>query len=202
MKKLVFLLLFFSLATVYGQNTAIQLIPQPVEIQQSDGSFMLTKTSTIGFDGQQSSKIAEMLSQKLNLSTGFSIKPQQDKAGSIQFNLNKAPVAQIGKEGYTLVSSSKVVVITANDPAGLFYGMQTLLQLLPKEIESKTIINMTWTLPIVKIKDYPRFGWRGIMLDVSRNFFSKEDVKLYIDQIARYKYNTLHWHLRSEERRV
>src|ERR1035437_10114231 len=100
MKKLVFLLLFFSLATVYGQNTAIQLIPQPVEIQQSDGSFMLTKTSTLGFDGQQSRKIAEMLSQKLNLSTGFSIKPQQDKAGSIQFNLNEVPVTQIGKEGY------------------------------------------------------------------------------------------------------
>ena len=198
MKKLVFLLLFFSLATVYGQNTAIQLIPQPVEIQQSDGSFMLTKTSTIGFDGQQSSKIAEMLSQKLNLSTGFSIKPQQDKAGSIQFNLNKVPVTQIGKEGYTLVSSPKGVVITANDPAGLFYGMQTLLQLFPKEIENKTAVNMTWTIPSVKITDYPRFAWRGIMLDVSRNFFTKDEVKQYIDQIARYKFNTLHWHLTDD----
>src|SRR5664279_1568516 len=83
MKKLVLLLLFFSLATVYGQNPAIQLIPQPVEIQQSDGSFLLTKTATIGFDNQQSSKIAGMLSQKLNLSTGFSIKAQQGNAGSI-----------------------------------------------------------------------------------------------------------------------
>jgi hexosaminidase len=198
MKKLVLLLLFFSLATVYGQNPAIQIIPQPVEIQQSDGSFVLTKTSTIGFDNQQSRKIAEMLSWKLNLSTGFSIKPQQDKAGSIQFNLNNVPVTLIGKEGYTLVSSSKGVVITANEPAGLFYGMQTLLQLLPKEIESKMAINMTWTIPSVKITDYPRFGWRGIMLDVSRNFFTKEEVKQYIDQIARYKFNTLHWHLTDD----
>jgi len=198
MKKLVLLLLFFSLATVYGQNPVIQLIPQPVEIQQSDGSFVLTKTSTIGFDSQQSRKIAEMLSWKLNLSTGFSIKPQQDKAGSIQFNLNKVPVTLIGKEGYTLVSSPKGVVITANEPAGLFYGMQTLLQLLPKEIESKTAVNMTWTIPSVKITDYPRFGWRGIMLDVSRNFFTKEEVKLYIDQISRYKFNTLHWHLTDD----
>ena len=198
MKKLIFLLLLFSLATVYGQNPAIQLIPQPVEIQQSEGVFVLTKTSTIGFDSQESRKIAEMLSQKLNRSTGFSFKPQQDKAGSIQFNLNKAPVAQIGKEGYTLVSSSKGVVITANKPAGLFYGMQTLLQLLPKEIESKTPITMTWSVPSVKITDYPRFGWRGIMLDVSRNFFTKEEVKLYIDQIARYKYNTFHWHLTDD----
>ena len=139
-----------------------------------------------------------MLSQKLNLSTGFSIKAQQDKAGSIQFNLNKAPVAQIGKEGYILESSPKGVVIAANAPAGLFYGMQTLLQLLPKEIESKTAINMTWTMPSVKITDYPRFGWRGIMLDVSRNFFTKEEVKLYIDQIAKYKYNTFHWHLTDD----
>ena len=198
MKKLIFLLLLFSLATVYGQNPAIQLIPQPVEIQQSEGVFVLTKTSTIGFDSQESRKIAEMLSQKLNRSTGFSFKPQQDKAGSIQFNLNKAPVAQIGKEGYTLVSSSKGVVITANKPAGLFYGMQTLLQLLPKEIESKTPITITWSVPSVKITDYPRFGWRGIMLDVSRNFFTKEEVKLYIDQIARYKYNTFHWHLTDD----
>jgi len=198
MKKLIFLLLLFSLAMVYGQKPAIQLIPQPVEIQQSEGVFVLTKTSTIGFDSQESRKIAEMLSQKLNRATGFSFKPQQDKAGSIQFNLNKAPLAQIGKEGYTLVSSSKGVVITANKPAGLFYGMQTLLQLLPKEIESKTPITITWSVPSVKITDYPRFGWRGIMLDVSRNFFTKEEVKLYIDQIARYKYNTFHWHLTDD----
>jgi len=67
-----------------------------------------------------------------------------------------------------------------------------------KEIESKTVVNMTWTIPSVKITDYPRFGWRGIMLDVSRNFFTKEEVKQYIDQIARYKFNTLHWHLTDD----
>jgi hexosaminidase len=198
MKKLIFLTLFFSLATVYGQNPAIQLIPQPVDIQQSDGSFTLTKTSTIGFDGQQSRKVAEMLSQKLSLSTGFLIKTQQDNAGSIQFSLNKVPVPQIGKEGYTLVSSPKGVVITANDPAGLFYGMQTLLQLFPKEIESKTAVSMIWTIPSVKITDYPRFGWRGMMLDVSRNFFTKEEVKQYLDEMARYKFNTFHWHLTDD----
>ena len=198
MKKLFLLLLFFSFVTVYGQNPANELIPQPAELQLSEGSFLLTNTSTIGFDSQESRIVAEMFSQKLNLSTGFSIKPQQDKAGSIQFNLNKVKVAQIGKEGYTLISSPNGVVITANEPAGLFYGMQTLLQLLPKEVESKIAINMTWSIPYVKITDYPRFGWRGIMLDVSRNFFTKEEVKQYIDQISRYKYNTLHWHLTDD----
>ena len=198
MKKLFLLLLFFSFVTVYGQNPANELIPQPAELQLSEGSFLLTNASTIGFDSQESRIVAEMFSQKLNLSTGFSIKPQQDKAGSIQFNLNKVKIAQIGKEGYTLISSPNGVVITANEPAGLFYGMQTLLQLLPKEVESKIAINMTWSIPYVKITDYPRFGWRGIMLDVSRNFFTKEEVKQYIDQISRYKYNTLHWHLTDD----
>jgi hexosaminidase len=108
------------------------------------------------------------------------------------------PIAQIGKEGYTLESSHKHVVITANTPAGLFYGVQTLLQLLPNEIESKTAVNMTWTIPLVKITDYPRFSWRGMMLDVSRNFFTKDEVKLYIDQIAKYKFNTFHWHLSDD----
>ena len=198
MKKLFFLLLLFSFVTVYGQKPAIELIPQPVEIQQSDGSFILTKSSTIGFNSPDGSKIANMLSQKLNISTGFLIKAQQDNTGTIQFNLNKVAVSQIGKEGYTLVSSPNGVVITANQPAGLFYGMQTLLQLLPKEIESKTVINIPWTVPSVKITDYPRFGWRGMMLDVSRNFFTKEEVKRYIDQIARYKFNTFHWHLTDD----
>ena len=198
MKKLFLFLLFCSLTAVYGQKPALQLIPQPVEIQQSDGNYSLTKASTIGFDNPENRKIAEMLSQKLNVPTGFSIKPEQNTKGSIQLNLNKVPVAQIGKEGYTLVSSVNGVVITANKTAGLFNGMQTLLQLLPKEIESKTAINMNWTIPVVKITDYPRFGWRGIMLDVSRNFFSKDEVKLYIDQIARFKYNTFHWHLTDD----
>ena len=198
MKKLVLFLFLFSLATVYAQKPAIQLIPQPASLQPAEGVFILTKTSTIGFDGQESRKIAEMLSQKLNLSTGFAFTPQQDQAGSIQFNLNKAPVAQLGKEGYTLESSSKGVVITANETAGLFYGMQTLLQLMPKEVESKIAVTASWTVPAVKITDYPRFGWRGLMLDVSRNFFTREEVKLYIDQLAKYKFNTFHWHLTDD----
>ena len=198
MKKLVLFLFLFSLATVYAQKPAIQLIPQPVSLQPAEGTFILTRTSTIGFDGQESRKIAEMLSQKLNLSTGFAFTPQQDQAGSIQFTLNKAPVAQLGKEGYTLESSTKGVVITANEPAGLFYGMQTLLQLMPKEVESKIAVTASWTVPAVKITDYPRFGWRGLMLDVSRNFFTREEVKLYIDQLAKYKFNTFHWHLTDD----
>ncbi len=198
MKKLLLFVLLFSVGRMYAQNPVLNLIPQPVDIQQSEGKYELLKTATISYDSPEALKIAVMFSQKLNLPTGFTIKPQQGNTGSIQFNLNKVSVSTIGKEGYTLVSSPKGVVITANDPAGLFYGMQTLLQLLPKEIEGKTAANIAWTVPSVKITDYPRFAWRGLMLDVSRNFFTKEEVEKYIDQMARFKYNTFHWHLTDD----
>lgn len=198
MKKLILILLLFAFAKAYGQDSAINLIPQPVEFQQSEGSFLLTGKSTIGFDNTNGRKVAEMLALKLNTATGFSIKVQQSKTGSVQLNLNSVAAPKIGKEGYTLESTSNGVVITANEPAGLFYGMQTLLQLLPKEIESKTAVTVNWSVPGVKITDYPRFGWRGMMLDVSRNFFTKEEVKKYIDQIAEFKFNTFHWHLTDD----
>jgi len=198
MKHLLLFVLFFALTKVYGQDPAIHIIPQPVEIQQSAGSFMFTKTTTVGFSGKDSRKAAEMFADKLNIAAGISLKAREDKGAEVQFNINKVPVEKIGKEGYTLVSAPDGVVISANEAAGLFYGMQTLLQLLPKEIESKTAVNIPWTIPAVKITDYPRFGWRGIMLDVSRNFFSKEEVKKYIDEIAQFKFNTFHWHLTDD----
>jgi len=198
MKKILLIVIFLALTRVYGQVPPVSLIPQPVEIQQSGGTLQLTKASSVSYSSQESRKIAEMLVRKLNIATGFSLKTQQSTTGSVQFNLNNVPDARLGKEGYTLISSPEGVIIAANEPAGLFYGMQTLLQLLPKEIESKNLVEMNWTIPCIKITDYPRFGWRGIMLDVSRNFFSKEEVKLYIDQIARFKYNTFHWHLTDD----
>jgi hexosaminidase len=197
MKKLLLFLLILSFATANAQNNPIQLIPQPVEMVQSGGSYALTKSSGITYDKAEAKPVAEMLAQRLNTPTGFGFKAQQGK-GAIQLNLNATPNQVLGKEGYTLESTSKGVVITANQPAGLFYGMQTLIQLLPKEIESKSVSKSTWSIPSVKITDYPRFVWRGIMLDVSRHFFPKEEVKQYIDQIARLKINTFHWHLTDD----
>jgi hexosaminidase len=195
MKNLVFfVLLCFSICT-----NAQPLIPQPVEMKSSTGSYLLSNGTNITFDKPESRFVADMLAQKLATPTGFPLKAQQGKAGNIQFNLNATPNTTIGKEGYTLESTPKGVIIAANQTAGLFYGMQTLVQLLPKEIESKTATKATWSIPAVKITDYPRFGWRGLMLDVSRHFFSKEDVKTYIDQIATLKYNTFHWHLTDDE---
>jgi hexosaminidase len=199
MKKVLFFMLLLAITRVYGQNSTIHLIPQPVEIKQSNGSFLLTKGTTIGYNKADAQKTAEMLVQKLNLATGMGFKTQLNNISNIQLNLTEANNPKIGNEGYTLVSGEKGVVITANQPAGLFYGIQTLLQLFPKEVESKTITKANWAIPAVNITDYPRFAWRGLMLDVSRHFFNKEDVKTYIDEMSRFKLNTLHWHLTDDE---
>jgi hexosaminidase len=198
MKKAFFFLLMLPFLKTSGQENMIQLIPQPVEVKQSTGVYLLTKSSTISYNKAEAEKIAFMLANKLNVPTGFAIKPQPGKSGSIQLNLVNLPDDRIGKEGYTLVSSENTIVISANQPAGLFYGVQTLLQLLPTEIECKSVTKASWSVPAVKITDYPRFAWRGIMLDVSRHFFTKEEVKLYIDLLSRFKFNTFHWHLTDD----
>ena len=199
MKFIPSLLFLLSINMLHAQNSSLNLIPQPVEVKQNTGSFTLTKSVTVGFNTPEGLDIAQMLVQKINVATGFGIKAVQGKKATIQLNINAVPDQQLGKEGYTLASTSKCVTITANQTAGLFYGMQTFLQLLPKEIESKNIAKVKWVIPAVKITDYPRFGWRGLMFDVSRHFFTKEDVKSYIDEIARMKFNTFHWHLTDDE---
>ncbi|GAB4015903.1 beta-N-acetylhexosaminidase [Spirosoma koreense] len=190
--------LFVFWATQAVAQVPVSLIPQPVRIQPQNGVFTLGKATSIQYDGAESRVVADMLAQQLNGPTGFSITSKPGKSGKIQLNLNATPNAQLGPEGYTLDASAKGVVITANRPAGLLYGMQTMLQLLPKEIGSKTAVTKEWTVPAVKITDYPRFGWRGIMLDVSRNFFTKAEIKEYIDQLVKFKYNTFHWHLTDD----
>ncbi|MVM36046.1 family 20 glycosylhydrolase [Spirosoma sp. HMF4905] len=192
-------LLIFSLCIATAQaQSPINLIPQPVSVQPQPGVFTLTKATTIHYNQADGRVVADMLSQQLNTPTGFGLVAKSGKTGKIQLNLTETPNAQLGQEGYILDASPKGVVITANRPAGLFYGMQTLTQLLPKEIEGKIVTTKTWTVPAVKITDYPRFGWRGIMFDVSRHFFTKVEVKQYIDQLAKLKYNTFHWHLTDD----
>lgn len=203
MKKLTHLLLLLATTTVLAQNASLNIIPQPVEIQQLAGNFTLSKASTIGYNRAEAKPVADMLARHLSTPTGFALSAKEGKAAAIYLSLNAKSNDRIGKEGYTLEVGTKSVTIAANQPAGLFYGMQTLLQLFPKEIESPKATTPPlggggWAVPAVLITDYPRFGWRGLMLDVSRHFFSKEDVKKYIDEMVRYKYNTFHWHLTDD----
>lgn len=194
-KALIFLL--GCLAFAAPAQPSLPLIPQPASVQRGTGTFTLSRAATIAHD-EAAAPTAQYLAQKLRVPTGYPLQTQTGQAGTLQLRLNATPNADLGREGYTLQVSPKGVVIRANDPAGLFYGTQTLLQLLPKEIESPQATPGTWTVPAVQITDRPRFGWRGVMLDVSRHFFTKDEVKRYIDQLARLKYNTFHWHLTDD----
>lgn len=188
--------LCLTLNLLFAQNIAI--IPQPVSLKTLKGEFRLTAQTAIGYGQSAARPVAEMLADRLNVATGFRLKVQE--RGLIQLKLNDKPNATLGKEGYALEVTPQNIRLAANEPAGLFYGVQTLMQLFPAAIESrKTVKNIEWAIPAVRITDYPRFGWRGMMLDVSRHFFSKEDVKRYIDRMAQYKYNVFHWHLTDDQ---
>jgi hexosaminidase len=201
MKRTLILIVVSLLALLSsGQSADIAVIPEPVQLVKHTGSFSLPARIVINAtkaEGMPS--VISFLQQKLKV-TGASFDVSGKAVPTILLTLTTKPDAVIGREGYRLSITPKNIVLKANDPAGLFYGLQTLFQLFPKEIESTTHVNnVKWTAPCVEITDYPRFGWRGLMLDVTRHFFTKEDVKHYIDDMVRYKYNLLHLHLADDE---
>lgn len=197
--------LIISIVSVGQNNTDnLSLIPEPVSFVKQKGYYQFQNKISItsGNQSAEVKKVMELLKSKLSGATGLPVSLQDANISNpdISFNINKLPNSQIGKEGYQLMVTGSGVMINANEPAGLFYGMQSLLQLLPSAIESKTVVqNVSWTIPNVEITDYPRFGWRGLMFDVSRHFFTKEQVKDYIDQMVKYKLNLLHLHLTDDE---
>lgn len=202
MKKLIALAFISSItAASFGQAAKkIAIIPEPVELTETAGTFTLPQSVIISGAGQTGvSTVSAYLKKKLTTASAVTISEKSSPISTIKFVLNSKPESAIGKEGYHLTVSPKSILITANEPAGLFYGVQTLLQLFPKEIESPSVVKKTWTLPCVKITDYPRFEWRGLMFDVARHFFTKDEVKQYIDQMVRYKFNLLHLHLTDDE---
>ena len=184
----------------YGQAKKIAIIPQPVEIKETAGTFTLPKSVIIAGGGQPGvALVVAYLKQKLATATRSTIVEKPAAIATIKFVLNKTMEVALGKEGYHLTVSPKSILISANEPAGLFYGVQSLIQLFPKEIESKTAVNKVMTAPCVKITDYPRFEWRGLMFDVARHFFTKQEVESYIDNMVKYKFNLLHLHLADDE---
>ena len=201
MKKIIFLAaILFSLLTAFSQ-TDISIIPEPVKLTRNEGKFVLPSKISISADQNPGLKqaIAD-LTVRLTIPTGYHVDVSNSHSATISLRLNKDAVPELGNEGYQLIVTTKNVTITANQPAGIFYGVQSFLQLLPPAIASDSLIkNVTWNAPCVSVTDYPRFGWRGLMLDVSRHFFTKEEVKKYITEMSAYKYNVLHLHLSDDQ---
>jgi len=181
----------------------IAIIPEPVTLIKQTGHFVLPANIIIQVSKAEAlSQTVAFLKERLTVPTGHfvSVIHTASPTATIKLILNEKEDSTIGKEGYQPSVTTKQIMIRANQPAGLFYGVQTLLQLLPKEIESKEEIKaVKWTAPCVEITDFPRLGWRGLMFDVARHFFTKQEVKQYIDAMVRYKYNVLHLHLADDE---
>lgn len=187
------IILSCSLTSVAAQDN-INIIPKPIEINQTAGTFKLTKQTVISCDQTLNSQ-AQYLQDILGSSTGWDLPiiGKSSKSGSIRLAISSA-VRQ--KEGYRLTVTPQSVLIEAADEGGAFYGIQTLLQLFPAEVYSPyRQKNMDWTAPAVTISDAPSQPWRGMMLDVARYFYDKDFVKKYIDMMAMYKLNKLQFHL-------
>ena len=204
-----FLSIFLVLTAVAHAQQPIHLIPQPVSVQPQPGQFRLNRATTITYSKPESATLAALLAGQLTGQTGLTLTSKATSTPSVNaiaLVLMTTPDAKLGREGYRFNSSAKGVVITANQPAGLFYGAQTLLQLMSSartqtdvpDANSFKSAPLEQTVPGVQIVDYPRFGWRGVMLDVSRSFFPKADMPRYIDELAALKINTLHWHLTDD----
>lgn len=182
------------------------VIPKPVSAKLAGKTYLLTEKTIILIDslGPEVLTLGNYLAQKLNQATGFDI-PVMEGDESTDSNTilltTKGGDRQWGREGYELAITEDQLKITANAPAGLFYGIQTLRQLFPAIIEQTFSGSNAgvWELATGIIQDYPEYTWRGSMLDVARHFFSVEDVKHYIDLISFYKMNILHLHLSDDQ---
>ena len=181
-----------------------KLVPHPVEVGPGEGCFRLDAGCTLDVaDGDAKvAPVGRYLAGRLERATGYGLGKQGGGRARSRIALSLLPKVdpRLGTEGYQLQATPNCVAILANGADGLFYGCQTLLQLLPPEIESgKPVAGVDWSIPCVRITDLPRFPWRGLMLDVSRHFFTKEEVIAYIDQMSKYKLNVLHLHLTDDQ---
>lgn len=205
--QLIILPLYIFIGNVSAQSTTeISIIPRPVQLEKTTGSFSISKATTIMVENPdlESLRVARMFADRIQTAGGMSLKVVETKKyvahkDVILFTTTGSD-ATLGKEGYQLSVSRDNVKIMASTAAGLFYGMQTVFQMLPAQIEgSVTSSAVKWQLPGVEITDKPRFGWRGMHLDVARHFVPVEFVKKYIDNLAMHKLNTFHWHLTDDQ---
>ncbi len=174
---------------------AYTIMPEPANLMARPGVFELSaETSILATNEPGVAEVKRYFKGLISAATGFNL----EEAGNadIEFKLDQSITHP---EAYQLSVSPDKVLLTAGSSAGLFYGVQTLRQLLPYQIEGEGSENVDWYIPAVEIEDEPRFSYRGMHLDVGRHFFPPEFIKEYIDLIAMHKMNTFHWHLTEDQ---
>lgn len=192
MRTLFLSLLLLSSVAVLQAQQAVSIIPKPVSLQQHDGSFLLDGKVQLESSGNNKAVagVMQYFANAINQISGYHLATTTASGKDKIIRFVIAQTSEVGDEGYKLSVTTNQIIIQANQPKGLFYGVQSLLQTLPV-----IRTNQTLQIPCMDITDYPRFKWRGMMLDVSRHFFSPQLVKEFIDLLATYKMNTFHWHL-------
>ncbi len=176
------------------------LIPQPVHYVQLQGHFSLNQKTTIKWD-QNGETGMEFYHDYLKRATGLTLPQSQKTNNNCIVLTHKTNRTDLGEEGYELEISKQKITIAATTGKGFFYGIQTLLQFLPAEVYASLSDRKqeSYRIPAAYIYDYPRFAWRGMMLDVSRQFFDVAFIKDYIDHLAAHKINLFHWHLTDDD---
>ena len=179
----------------------IALTPQPAHLTVKDGRFEFgnqLKAKVAPYQGDSIRMVFESFKKELQEATGIKVSSTQKEAKArIILDLNP----QLPAEAYKLNVSKEQVRIEASRPAGFYYALQTLKQLMPRNVMAgvATSDHSQWSLPSVEIEDAPRFEWRGFMLDEGRHFFGKDEIKRVIDMMAIYKMNRFHWHLTEDQ---
>lgn len=197
---------FVSCSTTpeFTNETQISIIPLPASVQRAPGAFSLNGDTVIYTkDDADSMHCANYLSKQLYQASGIKI-PVLTGRPSAKANfivVTTSDKINLGEEAYKLKVTPSAAVLVANKGRGLFWGVQSILQMLPTEA---TAVNKNgdlsdWTLPACEITDKPRFSYRGMHLDVGRHIFSVNDIKKYIDYLASHKINTFHWHLTEDQ---
>ncbi|MER5911605.1 beta-N-acetylhexosaminidase [Streptomyces sp. NPDC001982] len=174
-----------------------QVVPVPASVTPGGSPYRITHEARIRVpDTRAARQVGAYLADLLRPSTGYPLPVTTRGPADIQLRLQPG---KFGAEGYRLDSGHGGVTITASAPAGLFHGVQTLRQLLPASVEKKSVQPGPWLVAGGTVQDTPRFAYRGAMLDVSRHFFTVDQVKRYIDELALYKFNELHLHLSDDQ---
>ncbi|MCU1676674.1 MAG: beta-N-acetylhexosaminidase [Frankiales bacterium] len=182
-------------------DAAAVLIPVPTSVSKGVGTFVVSEATSIAApqNSPEGTALAEQLAGSLRAATGYPIAVTAGAPAGHSIALVLDAGTSTGDEGYDLQVTTSSVVIRAAHPAGLFYGVQTLRQLLPVSVEKATADGTPVAVGATHIVDSPRYAWRGAMLDVARHFFPAADVKKYIDEISLYKLNVLHLHLSDDQ---
>jgi len=177
-----------------------KLLPRPVEIRADSGAFELSPETVIFHNCAEALPAARLLAEQLRPATGYLLPVEAGvPRGPSDIALELSQDAPSESEGYLLHVREGGVTLQARSAAGLFYATQTLRQLFPEDVFQPSVVARKWEIPGLFIRDFPRFGWRGMHLDVSRHFRPKEDVLKFIETIASLKFNRFHWHLTDDQ---